>query len=695
MSFKSTRKTRRHRIPRPESRESERPFFQPLAPAAPVQAKLTVGAPDDKYEREADAVANRVVSSSSDEGKSPKIQAMPDSRMEEDRAVQEKREEEAGAQVQREPTVEEEEPIQQMGEEEEEPLQQQTTDEEEEEPPLLAKRSPGAGGSASDQLASRLRQRSGKGRELSGGVRDKMETGFGRDFSNVSIHTDAAADEMNRELGARAFARGQDVYFRSGEYNPDTAAGQRLLAHELTHTVQQGGRATAPVKNHHSGTAVQRQAVAFPWEGVIDTRWNAALRSTPANGPGNWIASLNRNTRVTVTGNTNNWLAVSTTINGRVVNGFVHRRLISPIPAAGVVGLANADSRQERTPFGVYNVYPNSATGITAGGNDLYEAEFQRLQTAWNHINNSTGGIRINGNPADVAEMIGLIGRQMQRSQTFRNLILEITADAANPVTINAGRDNASWIDSFATNAVDLRDNAYIDDTPRPGYEWASTQGEMMTHWLTERRHAAVAGGGFGPAHAEPLAAGGTQQQYRRDLGVPGRIVSQVRSNQTDVAGNYAGIHQGEYTDDAGNQQIIRRDDSGGDPVPYEIEYIPNAPSAAAPGTIRYNRVSLRLTSTSASTEQLHLELRSATGAAVTTTSRGAGLGSPLFHSERLGNLVPTGANITIGIIKDGGFWSDDFIGTLVWRHPFNADSLSVVHDGTTYRLTVGLSMDP
>ncbi len=73
-----------------------------------------------------------------------------------------------------------------------------------------------------------------------------MESGFGRDFSDVSIHTDNAADEMNRELGARAFARGQDVYFRSGEYNPDTATGQRLLAHELTHTVQQGGGKPAP-----------------------------------------------------------------------------------------------------------------------------------------------------------------------------------------------------------------------------------------------------------------------------------------------------------------------------------------------------------------------------------------------------------------------------------------------------------------
>ncbi|MGB3799849.1 MAG: DUF4157 domain-containing protein [Lewinella sp.] len=239
MAFQSTRKSRRHRIPRPEGPESEGPFFQPLQPAAPVQAKLTVGAPDDKYEREADAVANRVVSAGGATQTSaggPAIQTMPDSRMEEDRAVQEKHDGTAGAgaQVQR-ATEAEEEPIQQQSAEEEEPVQQMS----EEEEPVQAKSQRAS--PASPGLGARLRQRAGKGRPLAGAVQDKMETGFRRDFSGVHIHTDAAADEMNRELGARAFARGNDVYFRSGEYNPDTADGQRLLAHELTHTVQQGG----------------------------------------------------------------------------------------------------------------------------------------------------------------------------------------------------------------------------------------------------------------------------------------------------------------------------------------------------------------------------------------------------------------------------------------------------------------------
>lgn len=253
MAFKSTRKTRRHRIPRQEQSPEKDAFFQPLEPKNPVavQPKLTIGAPDDKYEREADNVADRVVSNNAT-AESPAIQAKADSRMERDREIQEKADKGARPQVQRmvqgeeEPlqaTSEEEEPVQAMEEEEavqpmseeEEPVQAM----EEEEEPLQAKAK--AAATASPDLAGRLRSRAGKGRKLGGRAKEKMESGFGRDFSGINVHTDAAADEMNRELGARAFARGQDVYFKSGEYNPDTAAGQRLLAHELTHTVQQGG----------------------------------------------------------------------------------------------------------------------------------------------------------------------------------------------------------------------------------------------------------------------------------------------------------------------------------------------------------------------------------------------------------------------------------------------------------------------
>jgi hypothetical protein len=83
----------------------------------------------------------------------------------------------------------------------------------------------------------------GSGRGLDHTVRGQMESSFGVDFGNVRVHTDERADNLNHALSARAFATGQDIFFRQGEYNPGTSSGRELLAHELTHVVQQNGGA--------------------------------------------------------------------------------------------------------------------------------------------------------------------------------------------------------------------------------------------------------------------------------------------------------------------------------------------------------------------------------------------------------------------------------------------------------------------
>jgi hypothetical protein len=81
----------------------------------------------------------------------------------------------------------------------------------------------------------------GGGHAMDHGIRTRMEGAFGADFSGVRIHTDNHADALNRSLSARAFATGRDVFFRQGEYNPGSSSGRELLAHELTHVVQQNG----------------------------------------------------------------------------------------------------------------------------------------------------------------------------------------------------------------------------------------------------------------------------------------------------------------------------------------------------------------------------------------------------------------------------------------------------------------------
>jgi hypothetical protein len=77
------------------------------------------------------------------------------------------------------------------------------------------------------------------GSPLSGGTLQMMESRFGHDFSQVRIHTDARADESAEAVNARAYTVGSDIAFRAGEYQPHSSDGQRLLAHELTHVVQQ------------------------------------------------------------------------------------------------------------------------------------------------------------------------------------------------------------------------------------------------------------------------------------------------------------------------------------------------------------------------------------------------------------------------------------------------------------------------
>jgi hypothetical protein len=79
-----------------------------------------------------------------------------------------------------------------------------------------------------------------RGQALDGGTREMMEGRFGHDFSAVRVHTGTTASRSAQTLGARAYTVGQHIVFGSGEFAPGTKAGQHLLAHELTHTIQQG-----------------------------------------------------------------------------------------------------------------------------------------------------------------------------------------------------------------------------------------------------------------------------------------------------------------------------------------------------------------------------------------------------------------------------------------------------------------------
>jgi len=98
-----------------------------------------------------------------------------------------------------------------------------------------------AGGEVSGNLQSQIDSARGGGQPLDQNVGKHMGGALGADFSGVKVHTDSKSDSINRSLSAKAFTTGSDIFFSEGTYNPGTHSGQELLAHELTHVVQQGG----------------------------------------------------------------------------------------------------------------------------------------------------------------------------------------------------------------------------------------------------------------------------------------------------------------------------------------------------------------------------------------------------------------------------------------------------------------------
>lgn len=184
-----------------------------------IQTKLTLGPADDHYERQADAVARQVMQDVASPAEEVAGEAAP-----------------AGATAQRQPEDELENGVM--------PKRVQRQDELEEPEGVLAKRIQRStmtdGGPLSADVESGIESARPGGRPLDDAVRAKMEPAFGADLGGVRVHTGARSDGLNQSLQSRAFTTGPDIFFRSGEYQPASSSGQELLAHELTHVVQQG-----------------------------------------------------------------------------------------------------------------------------------------------------------------------------------------------------------------------------------------------------------------------------------------------------------------------------------------------------------------------------------------------------------------------------------------------------------------------
>ena len=161
----------------------------------PIQRKLLVGGADDPLETEADAMADKVM------------------RMPETSFIQRKCAhcEEEDRSIQRRPL-----------------------------PSFIQKKGSESGSVADDEVSNAIQSTRGGGNALPEGTRDFMEHRFGTGFSSVHVHTGEQAAQLSDRLNARAFTIGNDIYFNRGMYDPGSDAGKQLMAHELTHVVQQG-----------------------------------------------------------------------------------------------------------------------------------------------------------------------------------------------------------------------------------------------------------------------------------------------------------------------------------------------------------------------------------------------------------------------------------------------------------------------
>jgi hypothetical protein len=345
--------------------------------SAPAAAKVRIGRPDDAREDEADRTADLVLRAVRPSG----ITEEPDDR------------------IHRQATDQDELPV--ANTQELFPPEELERDAEEEQAVASAvvqrKATAGHGQSTQPNLDARLAQTASGGRPLARDTRDSMESGFGHSFTDVRVHDDAESATLCDDLSARAFTLGRDIYFSSGEFRPGTSSGDRLLAHELTHVVQQ--RSTPEVVARdcqfvpgHSAPDTYCETEAEAQAGVThacppdradfvyrdgppDRRW----RPIPGYGCAHYVAhrlgittgqsweNCRSGNSVTieqiVRGRTANALA-SAQVDDIWVLGMVHSGVVTSVETDAAGQLTRARVNQCNTRGGVANI------GVTSG--DFY-----------------------------------------------------------------------------------------------------------------------------------------------------------------------------------------------------------------------------------------------------------------------------------------------------------------------------------
>ena len=185
-----------------------------------IQSKLKVGAPNDKYEQEADLVADQVMHAP---------QEVPSGCIPDPDAVQIQASSPQPTPLHINPLANTITPL----------VQRQAEPEEEEEEELIQTKASGPTPEVTPNIASGIQSLHGGGRSLSQSERHFFEPRIGHDFSRIHIHIDNRASDLASKINARAFTVKNNIVFGAGQYQPHNNQGRRLMAHELTHVVQQ------------------------------------------------------------------------------------------------------------------------------------------------------------------------------------------------------------------------------------------------------------------------------------------------------------------------------------------------------------------------------------------------------------------------------------------------------------------------
>ena len=351
-----------------------------------IQAKLKVSQPGDEGEREADQVAEQVMrkpspATVSGSASTPKISSAP---------------------IQRQPLSEEEPPEEEgvvqtkqasasvLSEDQtKKPDEEERKKHKEDDKTIQAKGQAGEAPSVSANVESQIKGMQGSGDPLPDNMRTHFESQFGQDFSEVRVHKGAQAGETAKAINAKAYTIGKDIVFGAGAYAPEMAEGQKLLAHELTHVVQQGSVGQS-VQRYEAGEHAELGETQAELKAAFAPQGYTVLK-------GERLSTIAKKFRITVAelkqankAKLKKWPASDG--SGRMIEGFNAGEKIS-IPQK-LNEFAQGAIKDKSATFTVNGVVLEYGVGIAMG--DLFESPEQMAKAS----------------PKDIKELAALIKRE-------------------------------------------------------------------------------------------------------------------------------------------------------------------------------------------------------------------------------------------------------------------------------------------